>query len=427
MAKVLLSAYACRPNAGSEPGVGWNFAQRVARHHAVWVVTRADNEPAIAEHLRANPADGANLTFIYHDVPRWVHKAFPGNAGNQVRYYLWQSSLLKTAGPLHDAVGFDVAQHVTYVRYWTASPLVKLPVPFVWGPVGGAESAPAAFKPALGVRGRLTEFVRESARGLAEFDPRVRAVAAGSALAFATTEETAARLRAMGAPRVQILTEAGLSKEEIESLRAPEPSDDGAFRFISMGRLLYWKGFHLGLAAFAKAKLERGRYVVVGDGPEMNRLRADAAALGIADKVDFAGRLPRDETMNRLRQAHVLVHPSLHDSGGWVCLEAMATGRPVICLDLGGPATQVTDATGFKIRAGDPAQAIADMAAAMRKVHDDADLRRRMSDAGPGHVMANFCWDEKIRRMNGVYAELMNRGAGAGVGAGGVTVTSAGV
>ena len=61
----------------------------------------------------------------------------------------------------------------------------------------------------------------------------------------------------------------------------------------------------------------------------------------------------------------MLVHPSLHDSGGWVCLEAMAAGKPVICLDLGGPGEQVTRETGFKIPALDPDQAVKDMARAM--------------------------------------------------------------
>jgi glycosyltransferase involved in cell wall biosynthesis len=416
MAKILLSAYACRPNTGSEPGVGWNFAQRVAAHHEVWVVTRADNRESIEAWRRENPGASRNLQFVYHDVPRWVHLLFPGNAGNQVRYMVWQSTLLRTVRPLHDDVRFDLAQHITYVRYWTASRLVKLHVPFVWGPVGGAESAPKAFKPALGFKGRLIEFVRETARSVAELDPRVRTVARRAALSFATTEETADRLRAMGATRVMTMTEAGLPREEIEALLAPEPAATEPFAFISMARLLYWKGFHLGLAAFAQAKLPNARYVVVGDGPEMSRLKDDAQRLGIAGQVDFVGRLPRDETMKRLAKCHVLVHPSLHDSGGWVCLEAMASGRPVICLDLGGPATQVTDDTGFRIRAAAPEQAIADMAAAMRKLHDNPDLRRRMALAGPKRVMDGFCWDEKVRRMNGIYAELMaNSSAATGV------------
>ena len=403
MAKVLLSAYACRPGAGSEPGVGWNYAQRVAEHHRVWVLTRADTAPSIEAWRAANPSP--NLNFVYHDVPRWVHVLFPGDAGNQIRYHAWQLGLLDTARRLHEQVGFDVAQHVTYVKYWTPSRLAALGVPFVWGTVGGAESAPPAFKAGLGLRGRLVELVRETVRAVAERDPLVRATARGSAMAFATTNETATRLRALGAKRVELLTEAGLNREEIAAMAAPEPPADKPFRFISMGRLLHWKGFHLGLEAFARSRLMKAHYTIVGDGPELPRLRADARRLGIDSRVEFAGRLPREQTLGKLAQSHVLVHPSLHDSGGWVCLEAMASGRPVVCLDLGGPGTQVTDQTGFKVAPRDPDQATADMAIAMQRLHDDPALRRRMADAGQQRVL-DFCWDRKISRMNALFAEL---------------------
>ena len=98
---------------------------------------------------------------------------------------------------------------------------------------------------------------------------------------------------------------------------------------------MHWKGFHLGLRAFACANLPDAEYWILGDGAELNQLQILADNLGIAQRVKFWGKLSREETLNKLRDCHVLVHPSLHDSGGWVCLEAMAAGRPVICLDLG--------------------------------------------------------------------------------------------
>lgn len=52
--KILLSAYACEPNKGSEPGVGWGWATELAKHHQVWVLTRDNNQPVIEEYLRLN-------------------------------------------------------------------------------------------------------------------------------------------------------------------------------------------------------------------------------------------------------------------------------------------------------------------------------------------------------------------------------------
>ena len=130
-----------------------------------------------------------------------------------------------------------------------------------------------------------------------------------------------------------------------------------------------WKGFALGLKALpwhfkthGQTELKNAEYWLVGDGAEFLRLRTLSDKLGIAPNVKFWGRLSREDTMKKLAECQVLVHPSLHDSGGWVCLEAMAMGKPVICLDLGGPATQVQKNTGFKIPAHTPTQVVSDMA-----------------------------------------------------------------
>lgn len=69
--KILLSAYACEPNKGSEPGVGWSWAIELAKHHEVWALTRDNNEPIITDYLKKNPEyKNDNLHFIYVGLSR---------------------------------------------------------------------------------------------------------------------------------------------------------------------------------------------------------------------------------------------------------------------------------------------------------------------------------------------------------------------
>ncbi len=82
--------------------------------------------------------------------------------------------------------------------------------------------------------------------------------------------------------------------------------------------------------------LPDAEYWILGDGPERQALQALAGDLGIANRVRFWGNVERQTAVSKLGECDVLGASSLHDSGGWVCLEAMAAGRPVICLDLGG-------------------------------------------------------------------------------------------
>ncbi|BAY08413.1 glycosyltransferase family 4 protein [Calothrix sp. NIES-2098] len=405
--KVLLSAYSCEPGRGSEPGVGWNLAREIAKHHEVWVLTRPDESKDVIEaELARNPAP--NMHFVYFTTPILGNIWQWGQSGAmQIHYYLWQITAYFVARQLHREINFDIAQHVTFVKYSSPSFLSLLPVPFIWGPIGGGESAPKPFWKDFNLSNKVYEFLRILVRSIGEIDLFTHLTARQSAVVYATTEDTAQRVRKMGCPNVQILSESGLTQPEIEALAQFPPPDAVPVRFISMGRLLHWKGFHLGLRAFAQANLPDTEYWIVGDGPEQQRLQSLAADLGISHQVKFWGRLPREETLSKLAQCQVLVHPSLHDSGGWVCLEGMAAGRPVICLDLGGPSQQVTEETGFKIAAHTLEQTVADMAVAMVKISKDAQLRVQMGQAGQYRVREDYSWEAKGRLFSQLYQKIV--------------------
>jgi glycosyltransferase involved in cell wall biosynthesis len=411
--KVLLSAYSCEPGRGSEPGVGWNIAQEIAKYQEVWVLTRPDESQQVIEaELARNPVP--NMHFVYFTTPILGSLWKVGQSGAmQIHYYLWQIAAYFVARKLHREVSFDIVQHVTFVKYSCPSFLSLLPVPFVWGPVGGGESAPKIFWQDFSLKNKIYETLRIFNRWIGENDPFTHLTARRSATAYATTEDTAQRVRKMGCPCVQILSESGLSQEEIESLtQLPLPSGSSV-RFMTMARLLHWKGIHLGLRAFAQAHLLDTQYWICGEGPELDRLQSLSVDLGISDQVKFWGRLPREQTLSKLAECQVLVHPSLHDSGGWVCLEAMAAGRPVICLDLGGPGQQVTAETGLKIsNFNNLHQVITDLAAAMVKIAGDEQLRVEMGKAGRVLVQNKFAWEAKGQFLSQLYEKITKQNDG---------------
>ena len=325
----------------------------------------------------------------------------------QIHYYLWQIQAYFVARRLHKKIEFDLCHHVTFVKYSSPSFLSLLPIPFILGPVGGGESAPPKFWQDFSWRARMYELARNIVRYLGEKDPFVRLTIQQSAVVRATTEDTAKCLYKMGASKVDIVPEVGLLKDEMEVLSQYPLPDGQPIRFISVGRLLHWKGFHLGLIAFAKAGLSDAEYWVVGDGPELERLKSLAREYGVEKRVKFWGRLPREETLVKLSASHVLVHPSLHDSGGWVCIEGMAAGRPVIALNLGGPAVQVNDQTGFRIEAHNPDQVTQDMASVMINLASDPQLRVEMGVSARKFVNQNYGWDVLAKRLNSVYEDVV--------------------
>jgi glycosyltransferase involved in cell wall biosynthesis len=407
--KILMSAYSCEPGVGSERGVGWNVALEAAKYNEVWVLTRPDeSKQAIEAYLKSHPTP--HLHFVYFTLPFWQDSLRWGQSGPmQVHYYLWQIQAYFVAKKLHQELNFDIAHHVTFVKYSSPSFLAFLPIPLVWGPVGGGESAPMSFWADFSFKNKLYETLRWLWRAGGELDPFARKTAQLSALAYAATEETAIRVRQMGKSDVEIASGIALSPQDLDLLSQCPPPTHAVTRFISIGRLLHWKGFHLGLRAFALANLTDAEYWIVGEGPEFNRLQALAVDLGIANRVKLWGAQPRSAVPKQLGECTALVHPSLHESGGFVCLEAMAAGRPAICLDWGGPAQQVTAATGFKVPAHHPEQAVAAMAEAMIEIATNVDLRLQMGKAGRQRVKDLYTWEARGKYLATAYETLVSK------------------
>ncbi len=268
---------------------------------------------------------------------------------------------------------------------------------------------PRSFWRNLGIKSRAYEMLRTAVHRVGELDPFTRATARRSAIARATTLETAQRLSSVGARSVQTYSALGLSQQELARLGAlPSPAPQ-PIRFISIARLLHWKGLHLSLQAFAQADFDHNtEYWILGDGPERKTLERLSVDLGIMKRVKFFGALPRSETLQHLGDCHALVHPSLHDSGGLVCLEAMAASRPVICLDTGGPALQVSNQTGIKVPVEHPQQVISALAAAMTDLSKDEGRRVELGKAAREQVTANFSWDKKGRQLAQLYVDLVS-------------------
>lgn len=284
-----------------------------------------------------------------------------------------------------------------------------LPVPFIWGPVGGGESAPKSFWKDFSLRGRVYETLRNVAQSIGERDPFTAMTAWHSKLALATTPETLERLQWLKTPKHEIFSQIGLSKPEIEYFsQCSQPVKREPVCFLSIGRLLHWKGTYLGIRAFAAARLENSEYWIIGEGIEKARLQRLAQELGVTDSVKFLGKISRNQLVEAVSHCHVLVHPSLHDSGGQVCAEMMAAGRPVICLDLGGPAVQVTEQTGIKISAHNPEQVTQDIAEAISRLADSPKLREDMGKAGQQRIKEAFDWNVKGNLIDQFYKQVVS-------------------
>ena len=153
--------------------------------------------------------------------------------------------------------------------------------------------------------------------------------------------------------------------------------------FVFVGRLTTQKGLPVALEALRE--VSDAQLVLVGDGPERDRLRQLAGSLGVTRRVSFAGALPRDGVLRRLAGARAALLPSLWENLPHAAVEALSVGTPVVATTVGGVPEVVHDGVnGLLVPPGDAAA----LAAAMRRVVEDDALRDRLAAGAKPSVEA---------------------------------------
>lgn len=200
---------------------------------------------------------------------------------------------------------------------------------------------------------------------------------------------------------------AGQDPAAIAALRA-RVGDGPIVLFV--GRVVGSKGLDVLLDA---ARAIEARTVIVGDGPELPRLRARCISLGLDDRVLFTGRVDPDRVKDYVALAAVGVLPSVYESYGLAMVEIMTNGIPMVCTELGTGTTFINrpGETGLAVPPGNPV-ALAD---ALNRLLRDDELRRRLGENARARAHGQFSTDVMMRGVFAVYEEaLATRGGPRG-------------
>ena len=325
--KVLLSALACCPGQGSEPGTGWHWARALADlGHDVTVLT-------MSRLPGGNTRDGsAGVDFRFIDIPASPLPRFSGRLWTYDIYRRWQDAALRHVEATPQQ--YDVAHHVTWGSLHLGSMLWRLPVPLVYGPIGGGQTAPANYWRYFG-RDWPAETLRTASTGsLLKLNSRSRETIRNSAVTLVCNSATAAASQHLGAADVRFMLADGLPRDALADAR-PQPT--GIPVVLWVGRLLPRKAPTLAVQAFAHLRRAMpARLILAGDGPLRRQVRTTVERLGLAEDVQLLGRVSLDDVRRLYDSASVLLFTSLRESFGAPFLEALGRGLPTVALDLHG-------------------------------------------------------------------------------------------
>jgi starch synthase len=413
--RVLLLAEAANPAWTSVPLVGWCHARALSHHAEVHLVTHVRNRANIGE---AGLVEGRDFTVIPAAPlarPLWqvVRRLRGGEnhawtmmtAYESLLYYVFEQRVFRAFSGALRSGAYDLVHRLTPLTPTAQSPLARwcreLNVPFVLGPLNGGLPWPREFVSEMHRQRDWLTYVR----GVIRLMPGYRATRLHAAAIIAGSRATFEQLPAWTRAKTVYVPENGVDPERFNQPRLRSPS--APLRVAFVGRLVPYKGADMLLEAAAPL-VRDGRVVVdvIGEGPELERLRALAPP---GEGVRFAGFVPHHSLQQRLAESDVLGFPSVREFGGAVVLEAMALGLVPVVVDYGGPGEYVSPATGIATPMAPRPQLVAHLRQALERLAADPETVRAMGERARRRALDLYTWDAKARQVLEVWRWVLGQ------------------
>ncbi len=404
---VILSAYACSPLHGSEPGVGWGFATALAKYHNVTVITEeTEFRAVIEEYLDKNREEHKNLKFVF--VPRkrihFLERLWPPSY--YWTYKKWQKDAFRAAVQLTKTSQFDIVHQLNMIGFREPGFLWKLGLPLVWGPIGGMGFFPAPF---LLKSGFISCIFYLTYNLVNAFDMRLKSrprIAANKARAIlAVNSENQNFLKQFYDVNSEVCFAVGPPKQNSRPPTRRHASEP--LSIVWAGLLIDRKALHLGLEALAMLPKDTNwQLQVLGDGPNRAKLQRLTQRLGLAERVSFLGRQSQDTTVQIMMASHLHLLTSLREGTPSVIAEAMAAGIPTISFDISGMRDMLDERSGIKIPAPTAKAAVEGLASSIQQIALDESLRYSLAE-GALQRSLEFSWDSKALQVNRIYNGIL--------------------
>lgn len=399
--KILYIAYSCSPIHGSEDAIGWNIPVESAKENTVYVITKEEQRKYIEDY--AAKRDLRNIRFFYVDIPKVYKKIFSGPFYSG-RLNIWHRKAEKLAEALCRREKIEIIHQITPIEFRSIGNYGKIPdVKFVCGPLGGGEFIPkglrpyaASCKPVETIRYFLNEWYRITYR-------IANKLGTCDCTLFANRETG----EYLSGEINNLTTEIGIGDISLQT----EDRSWGVSgcRFLVSGRLVYRKGHQFLIDALRRIpETLAWECIIVGDGPEKEKLQRMCRDTGLLERIIFLGNVSYAQMQGIYHSADVLVVPSLRETTGTVILEALAKGLPVVTINKFGATTILDDSCGWLYEGDNQESFIENLKTALVECIQDPDEVRRKGESARCRA-ENFTWEKKNQYYQSVYCRLLGR------------------
>ena len=405
MLSILINAYACSPNMGSEPGMAWNWCVNLAKYCELHIITEGEFRDKIEAALPSLP-QGKNMHFYYNPVPDEIRKMC-WNQGDWrfYKYYRkWQYKTYEMALDIIKEHKIDIVHQLNMIGFREPGYLWKIEgVPFVWGPVDAKEKFPVAYLEGAGMKSKVFIRLKNFLTGMQlRYSNRVRKAAQKASILISASSESQKSFKKYFGIDSPLLNETGCYPQAAER---PDKSNKETLDLLWVGKTDFRKQLALAIQTVANLNNKNTRLHIVGGG-DVTPYKQLAESLRISKQCIWHGAIPHEEVQKIMQESDLFFFTSVAEGTPHVVLEAIGNNLPVICFDVCGQGDSVNGKVGLKIPLSNPKQSVIGFTKMINDLHQN---RSKLKELAQNCVQRQLelSWDNKAKQMVELYQKTM--------------------
>lgn len=411
MFSILINAYACSPNMGSEPGMAWNWCVNLAKHCELYIITEGEFRDKIEAVLPTLP-QGKNMHFYYNPVSEEIRQMC-WNQGDWrfYKYYRdWQWKTYLMAQEIIQQHSIDVVHQLNMIGFREPGYLWKIEnKPFVWGPIGGLKQFPDAYLQNVNLKMRLFNKLKNRINIFqVKYDKRVNMAFRKADLLISSIPDSYRAIKRYKKLESVIIPETGCFTDKAITSGDKKIKHTG-LNLLWVGKFDFRKQLEIALCTVAALKHRPDiKLIICGTGTEkqISYYKSLSRNLDIDQQVEWKGNLANQEVLIEMANADLFFFTSVSEDTSTVVLEAVSCNLPVLCFDTCGMGYVINDKIGIKISLSNPKQSVTDFAKKIDYLYTHRDYLQSLSE-GCKERQQELSWENKALQVVSLYNQII--------------------
>lgn len=406
---ILINAYACAPNWGSEQGMAWHWITELAKMHNLYIITEGEWKKEIEEAVALLDVKD-NIHFYYNPVSDKI-RSMCWNQGDWRFYWYyrkWQKKTLTIARQICSEHRIDIIHQLNMIGFREPGYLWNIyDTHYIWGPVGGMEIVPLSYLSGMPLSKKTKYIVKNMLNHLQiRYSTRVCKAIHRADIVIAATQGTYNSFVKLHHIKPVYMNEAGCTI--LEQHTAHNFNKD-QLDILWVGRFLDTKKLDIAIRTIAKVKDLPVFLHIVGNGSDTENAMYQQMAdkMGISNNIKWYGKLANKKVQEMMNQMDLFLFTSVLEGTPHVVLEAITNCLPILCIDTCGQGQLVNESIGWKVPLTNPQQNSTDFAAILRRIIINRDEIKQKSD-NCKQRQRELSWENKLVTMNKIYQQLQD-------------------